>query len=356
MRFLTQRITGVQRFAYEICCELDKLLANFPDIETIGLLPNRQILSQYDIRNFSAIKIITCGRFSGHLWEQLELPWYSRGNALLNLCNVAPIFKHSQYITLHDVIFMTNLDSQKWWFKRWYQIIAKITLKSARHVFTVSEFSKAEISRLLNVPANRITVLGNAPSLQRYPYVDNIFSHLNLYHKKYFLMIGSNSVRKNTRMVAQLFADSIQLADSTLVIVGGEYVNLGAAVNIRATNIIYTGYIDDGELRSLYREAQALIFPSIYEGFGIPVIEAMAEDCQVIVADIPVMREICGMNALFFDPLDLSDLESKLTTQCLRTETLQNCDDFQQQYPDYHWSKLAQILFKYVIDSNLLNE
>lgn len=346
-RFLTQRITGVQRFAYEICCELDKLLNDYPSLQIIGLMPNRPIKGQYE-HVFTNIQLQQCGRFSGHLWEQLELPFFARSGFLVNLCNVAPLFHFRQFITLHDVIFMTNMDSQKWWFKLWYRLIARFTSYFSRHIFTVSEFSKAEICKLLKTESSKITVLGNAASLQRYPYRDEILSQLDILPNGYFLMIGSSSIRKNTKIVAQLFANNSHLSNYKLVIVGGEYVNLGAVSTTQAENIIYTGYIDDGELRSLYHNAHALIFPSTYEGFGIPVIEAMAEDCPVIVADIPVMHEICGASAIYFNPHETNELQQRLALLLNDRSILVENVLLLKMSLKYQWSQFANILINRV--------
>jgi glycosyltransferase involved in cell wall biosynthesis len=197
----------------------------------------------------------------------------------------------------------------------------------------------------LRVKAERIKVLGNAPSLQRYAYEDNILSQLHVQSNEYFLMIGSSSVRKNTQVIAQLFAMDHMLADYKLVIVGGEYANLSAATSIQAENIVYTGYIGDGELRSLYRNAVALIFPSLYEGFGIPVIEAIAEHCLVIVSDIPVMREICGEHAIYFNPHNAEDLKKKLCVLLANPDLLySNTKLANKQLIRYNWLKFAKIL------------
>lgn len=344
MRFLTQRITGVQRFAYELCCELDKLVVNYPQIKIVGLLPKRPIQAQYDTSKFSAISLKVCGKFGGHLWEQLELPFFARRGHLINLCNVAPLLHFNQSLTLHDVIFMTNLDSQKWWFKLWYRLIAWFTSRLARHVFTVSEFSKFEIIRYLAIAPSRITVLGNGASLSNYAYQDEVISRLSLTNQRYFLIIGSNSARKNINLVTSLFASTAELSHVKLVVVGGNYANLGAVNQVTAPNIIYTGYVSDGELRSLYHYAQALIFPSIYEGFGIPVIEAMAESCPVIVADIPVMHEVCGDCAIYFDPYQAEDLKRKLVESI--ESNYQNLNSFKfmasQCLTKYQWNIFAK--------------
>lgn len=350
MRFMTQRITGVQRFAFEICKALDALCCANSDVEFIGLRPNCQIQEQYSNYNFNSIRVNSCGHLSGHLWEQLELPWYSSGSLLVNLCNTAPLFKFKQCITLHDVIFMTNQDSQKLWFKLWYRLIARVTSFSAQTIFTVSQFSKAEIVRTLKITASRIIVLGNAPSLQNYNYINRVFTRFGLSDKKYFLVIGSSSVRKNTQIVTNLFAFDPELRGTILVIVGGKYMNLTAIDDIVADNIIYTNYVEDGELRSLYHNAQALIFPSLYEGFGIPVIEAMSEHTPVIVADIPVLQEVCADSALYFDPHDAMALKSLLLQVISNqriTDDLNNAAALRVSH--YKWTKFAKIMQDIII-------
>ena len=178
MRFLTQRITGVQRFAYEIMLSIDRIINDSRDFEFIGLMPNQDInLLQYESQ-FKNIKIQKCGILKSHLWEQIELPIYSRGVLLLNLCNMAPIIKLKQFITLHDIISFTNIDSQKWWFKTWYKFVIKLTSKSALLVFTVSNFSKAEIYKYLS-PID-VKVLGNASVLSKYSCDDSILPKLKI--------------------------------------------------------------------------------------------------------------------------------------------------------------------------------
>lgn len=349
-RFLTQRITGVQRFAYEICKALDHLVLEYPHLQFIGLLPKRPIQAQYE-HLFTNIKLQPCGQFSGHLWEQLELPFFARGGYLVNLCNVAPLFHFKQFITLHDIIFMTNLDSQKWWFKLWYCVIARFTSRFARHIFTVSNFSQSEISRYLAIAPSRITVLGNGASLLNSAYQNEIISRLSLANQAYFLIIGSNSARKNIQLVTSLFATSAKLSSIKLVVVGGNYANLGMVNQVNAPNIIYTGYIADDELRSLYRNAQALIFPSLYEGFGIPVVEAMAESVPLIVADIPVMREVCGASALYFDPSSSQQLELQLDLLLTKPNlSLDFAKLSAMQLASYQWAKFAKMMISIITE------
>lgn len=350
MRFLTQRITGVQRFAFSICQELDKLAKNSLSLPMVGLLPKQKINPQYLGYLFKNIQIKQVGKLKGHLWEQFELPWFSRQNLLLNLCNTAPLIKFRQLITLHDAIFMTNLDSQKLWFKLWYRYLAKISSTNSHKVFTVSEFSKKELNRLLGIKLDKICVLGNAASINQYSYDDTILEKLSLVSKHFFLIIGSNSRRKNTQMITRLFASESSLQQNILVVVGGQFSNLGHVNHIQAANIIYADYVEDSALRSLYHHAKALIFPSIYEGFGIPVLEAMSESTPVIASNIPVLHEVCGNNgALYFDPN--CPLEVVLAIQKL------NDNKFKSQFiknglvraSAYSWRKFAQQIFTELI-------
>lgn len=351
-RFLTQRITGVQRFAFELCRALDLLLLHKLDIQVIGLLPKKSLIQvQYGEVPFQQIKLYKCGIFKGYAWEQLELPWYSRGDHLINLCNVAPLLKFNQSITLHDVIFMTGFDSQKWWFKLLYRFIATRTSNAANHVFTVSQFSKREIIRFLDIETEKIIVLGNAANLNEYPYEDNILDKFSLSSKSYFLMIGSSSARKNTSLVVNLFAEQDNFKSITLVIVGGRYANLGAESRVNAVNIIYTDYINDSELRSLYHHAQALIFPSIYEGFGIPLVEAMSENIPLIAASISVVHEVCNESALYFSPYSTKELEEKILMLINNRElSLQLTELGRLRLGNYKWDKFAKILLDTIVN------
>lgn len=313
MRFLTQRITGVQRFAYAICCELDRLALANPQLQLIGLLPRRMKISAQYPYEFKAIQLCHCGYLTGHLWEQVELAWHGRQGLLLNLCNSAPVLKLQQMITLHDVIFMTNLDSQKWWFKLWYRVMAQITSRTASRVYTVSAFSAQELKRLLPQTKGKIKVLGNAPALNSYAYVETILARLGVINQQFYVLLGSNSRRKNTAMVAKLFVTASALQQSKLVIIGGTFANLAAVQPVVGNNLLYSGYLSDGELRCLLKHAAAFIFPSLYEGFGIPVLEAMNEGTLVLVADIPVLHEVCAAGAYYFSPQQPAQLLQLLT-------------------------------------------
>ena len=357
MRFLAQRITGVQRFAYEITKVLDKLLENCPEIKIIGLLPNVLIYSGYDLTCYQNIKLKKCGKLTGHLWEQFKLPWYSRGKPLINLCNSSPILKSNKYLVLHDAIFMTKLDSQKWWFKLWYRLQMLSNKLSCKKWYTVSHFSQGEIVRLLGVDLDKIEVLGNAPSLSSCKSPTNSSKISNkLEGTRFFLMIASNSRRKNTELVAREFAGNPLLSEIKLVIVGGVFSNLGEVKLPDAENIVQFGYVADNELVSLYQNAQGLIFPSLYEGFGIPVIEAMGLGCPVIVSNIPVMHEICGEAGLYFNPENADGLVNHLLQ--LQNDTCYSSQAKQviQQSYNYSWVKFAKIMLDSIITSEKTNE
>jgi len=349
MRFLTQRITGVQRFAFEITKALDVLLSDSPQVRLIGLLPNRAVNAQYQIYQYKNIILKPCGKLSGHLWEQLELPYYSYNHVLINLCNASPILKSRKYIALHDVIFMTTMDSQKWWFKAWYKLQVMTSKITCKHWFTVSDFSKREIGKYLKIRFEHITVLGNAPSLNPLTPDSSILDKFALQNQQFFLMIGSNSKRKNTQIVANVFKNNHILHNVKLVIAGGRYANLGEVEEIAAKNIYYLDYVSDEQLLTLYKSAYALVFPSLYEGFGIPVIEAMGVGCPVIAADIPVLREVCADSSIFFNPTSSADLLEEICLILDISCRLKLSAASILRATSYTWSKFAKIMLDKII-------
>lgn len=330
-RFLTQKITGVQRFAIEISKELKKMDGQVKFVSPVKVIHN-------DIAN--ELGVIPIGSSTSHFWEQISLPRYLKriGSPLLvNLCNTAPLFYSNKVVTIHDIAYKLFPENFSLPFRTYYNFLIPRTLQSSRKIITVSNFSKREILKHYKVEENKVDVIYNA--------VYNKFTPSEKENcEKYILGVSSLSKHKNFDMLVKSF-NKIKNKNLNLYIVGEKNRNLnyiltqGHNVN---SNVIFTGRVSDQELVELYSNAACFVFPSLYEGFGIPPLEAMASGTPVVASNAASIPEVCGDAALYFDPLDMEDIAEKIL------KVVQN-DDMKKalihkgfkQIKKYSWEKSA---------------
>jgi glycosyltransferase involved in cell wall biosynthesis len=303
-RFLTQPITGVQRYSYEIINALDDILE--PGQAIAYFPPGRK-------KNVSwkNIQLEATGWFTGNLWEQIDLPRVSRGTLLFSPANIGPFLKLHQVVTIHDASVFAHPDAYTWSFRLKYKNIYRRMAKVADHFITTSEFSKHELQHWLELAPERISVIYEGREhLERIAADESVISRLSLGEKPFFIVVGSISPHKNLEVVYA--ANKLLDRDKyEIILIGGDFAGVFQSSKIElAPNIKKVGYLLDDELKALYCSAMGLIFPSLYEGFGLPLVEAMSCSCPVICSDIPSSREVCGDAALYFDaerPADLAD-------------------------------------------------
>lgn len=336
-RFLTQNLTGVQRYAIEIVKQLDKMNVG---VKFILLMP--KVESKINIK-LDNIEIQKIGKYKGHLWEQMSLPLFIKKNGrnrLLNLCNLAPIM-YPGYITIHDISFKTHPEHLNWKFSLWYKIVTLLNIKRYKHIFVVSEFSKKEIIDNYKIDEAKLTVTYNSAEHMRNIIPDeNILEKLNLNKKEFYFSLGNKSPHKNFKFIFQCAQNN---PDKCFVVSGNENNKIFAKNENKnkPNNLIFTGYITDEEMVALYKKCKAFIFPSLYEGFGIPPLEAINVGCKnVILSNIPVLQEIYGSSVKYFD-INNQDNESK--NICKLSEKPIELDDIVSKYI---WEKSAKILMK----------
>jgi glycosyltransferase involved in cell wall biosynthesis len=339
--FLTQKTAGVQRFALNLLSQIDLLLLKqqSASLEVRCLVPYD---IQYEFKNIkvqviqSKIRAIDTRQT---LWEQLVLPLAVKGKFLLNFCNFAPIFKHNQLIVVHDVIpFRYPEAVGKMW--GWlFRFIVKRFAKNSKYLATVSRFSAQELQVVTHIKRH-IIVLGNsADHLNRITPDNSILARFNLKPKKYVLTVSSQ---------ASIAYKNFVLLEKAATRLDFPLIAVGSATNATSqNNICYTGRVNDDELKALYANAYAFIFPSLYEGFGIPPLEAMACGAPVIAADIPVLHEVCGNAAIYFNPYDALDLVNacKMLSSDKVSELV--TQGYSQVY-NYSWQKHAQALLNVI--------
>lgn len=295
-RFLTQKITGVQRYAIEIVKQLDKLES---DYEFIILTPKKGIIQKMKLDN---IKMYEIGNLNGYAWEQISLPMYMifKRAKLLNFCNIAPIL-YPGYVTIHDIAFKTHSEHLDKKFSLIYRFITRMNIKRYKHIFTVSNFSKGEIIENYKISDNKITVTYNsAEHLKKIKPDNSILERMNLKNKDFCFSLGSKSQHKNHQFIMKCAKKNPNM----LFVVSGNdnKIFITTEKENDMKNLVYTGYLNDRELVSLYKNCKAFIFPSLYEGFGIPPLEAMEAGCEnIILSNIKVLEEIYGEGAKYID-------------------------------------------------------
>lgn len=300
-RFLAQPLSGVQRFATEITAALGRVWP--PDA-----LPRPLLLVPATVEAASAPPSLQRRQVphrQGVAWEQLDLPHYVSGGVLVSLGNAAPLRARRQVVVIHDTGVFSAPGAYSWQFRAWYAFMHRRLVRGGARIATVSEFSKGEIIRHLGTPRRGIGVLGEgADHMGRIVPDGAILARHGLAAGCFVLAVGNLSAHKNLAALNET-AQALARRGQRLVIAGG----LDAAVfNARRQALphpaCYVGRVSDEELRALYGAAACFVFPSLYEGFGLPAVEAMACGCPVVASGIPALRETCGGAALFCDPLD----------------------------------------------------
>lgn len=312
-RFLTQNITGVQRYAIEISKQLKIQLGNEVRFVSPKNIIHNKIAEE--------LEVCVVGKNRGHIWEQFDLPIYLTKNKsplLLNLANTAPICYGNNIVTLHDIAFERFSENFNWKFGIFYRLLIPRIAKKAIKIITVSEFSKQEICDFYKIPSQKIYVIYNA--------VSNIFNQkVKNYSEKYVLAVSSLNYQKNFHSLIRAF-NMLDDNNIKLFLVGDinrNFADIGLLKDIQGNkNIVFKGRIDDDELISLYSNAVCFIYPSLYEGFGIPPLEAQACGCPVVCSNAASLPEVCGDSVIYFDPYSVKDMRDKILS-VLNDEILQ---------------------------------
>ncbi len=302
-RFLSQEMTGVQRVAYNFTKELTHI---FPDTT---------VYSPADIiKNDIHSTIINSKKPYSIFWEQMALPKtaFKENDLLLSFGNVAPLSKlHKQGVMIHDLAFLRHPEWFSTGFYWYYKTLIPIIAKKSKFLMTVSESSKREIVKLLKVPAEKVLVLPLwlNDNFQKEIYIKNDD------RESYILSVASLDPRKNYSALLHGFV-GMEKKEISLYAVGGGSKVFAQEPELNAfrqrSDVNFLGRCNDDELISLYKKAMFYSSMSFYEGFGLPLLEAMSCGCPLLLSDISAYRETAGDAALYADPHNAQDIREKM--------------------------------------------
>ena len=332
-KFMADSVLGIGRYAREVTNALDGLLEKGDKVWLA--VPNNAA----DIPAYRHIKVITYGKRKGILWEQTDLRRFAafhKDAVLLNLCNTAPFFPGDSVTVIHDIMYRVNPGDyttlRNKLSRLWHCLQYSYLCRHEKAIATVSEFSKNDIERCYPKARGKVSVTYSAWQhiLRTRPSADWQERFPGLKSGEFLFTLSTISRNKNGRWIIE---EAKRNPSFTFAVAGKIYEN---EYNELPPNVQLLGFVSDGEVCALMKNCRAFIFPSLYEGFGLPPLEAMALGARVIATNAASVPEILGNAATYIDPVRNDyDLEELLSAPA---------PDTSQTLSRYSWEKTAALL------------
>lgn len=320
--FLKPEIGGMRTYVYNLL----SMLRNVGDLQWFTLFINKETAHDNMFQEWHTVVCPVYAKFQAirYAWEQLILPIQVkkfRIELLHSLGYVQPLcLPCKSVITIHDLNFahignlMTPLR------RKVLQIFVPLSAKTADHIITVSKFSKKQIVELLGIPPEKVTVIYNAPKYppSRVAEIKELKQRYGI-TLPYILALSSPSPHKNIDNLVKAFFLIKERGHRELkLVLAGKLPKTKSKLDILVQSskwkrdIIITGYVPDEVLAGLYKNAEAFVFPSLYEGFGIPILEAFQYGTPVACSNRAAIPEIAGNAAVYFDPTNVEEIAEVL--------------------------------------------
>jgi glycosyltransferase involved in cell wall biosynthesis len=318
-RFLTRRITGVERYGHEIL----RCMGNGPRVEST----RRQ-------------------GWTGHAWEQFILPTkLNQPSVLWSPANTGPLMVRKQALTIHD---LSPLEHPEWFregFATWYRLFLPILIRRVHKVFTPSEYVKQKVVRRFGIGNVMVTPNGVNRSLF-HPYARQAKFDLP---KCYVLFVGTLEPRKNLNLLLQAWNEISDDFKEIWLIITGVRGSVFKPLNVSQAGerVRFLGYVEDEVLAGLYANATMFVLPSQDEGFGLPALEAMASGTPVMVSDAGALPEVVGEAGIVFCLSNPRGLDNALK-ECLSNPGLRSTlsEKGSARAQQFSWQTTADLVWK----------
>lgn len=335
--FESQLLLDENRTGIGWCADnLVKEIARDPEFECLcdyfAMGQTEERLKRVNVYEKYGAAMNPCQWFNGvrykMIWPIIPIPYrlfFKKDRDITQFFNfvVPPGVKGKVVTIVHDMAYKAYPNTVNKKTRSWLEINMKASCRRADVIITVSEFSKQEIIKYMNINPEKIKVMPNGVDLDLYHpgYNDKIVTEVKSRYRiggDYLLYLGTLEPRKNIERIIEAYSLLIQETDKEkiplLVIAGGKgwlYDSIFETVKkLRIEDrIIFTGYVDEKEVPVLMKGARAFLFPSLYEGFGMPPLEAMACGTPVISSNTTSLPEVVGEAGLLVDPLDTASIK-----------------------------------------------
>lgn len=295
------------------------ILAAFPE-RTFALLGKPDEISQMGMPPEAKIYVISASAKMYSISEQFEILRKIPKEAILYFAphyNVPLFYRGKMLVTVYDLFHLAMPDLVGGFHKRLYaRLMFNAVRRKASAIITISNFTKSELIRFSGQGKQTITPIHLGVDESWFSIPKGESPH----HRPYILYVGNIKPHKNLGALVKAFGIISDRIPHDLVLVGKKegFITGDSAAVIEAQDfdgrVQFTGRVDDMQLRRYFAHADALVFASLYEGFGLPPLEAMAANCPVLVSNAGPMPEICGDAALYCDPYRVEDIAEKMMT------------------------------------------
>ena len=332
---------------------IENLLANLhtSDDEYYFFIPKNTTLN-YD---FSITKhIVEIDTHNYFIFEHIKIPKEIRKyqiDVLINPANTVPMIKNTKWLSvIHDVIpfkLNTTLFSKKWLINVYMRYVMKKSITKSDRLLTVSMYSKHDIESL-KFKHKKISVIYNGFNHKKNINMINNEKNETHFPKEHIFWLGGDGYNKNMKLVQEILLRG--KINKTICIVG-----LKKEENIQLMRKLGANvYIDvsDYELEMLYTNAKVFIFPSLYEGFGIPILEALNYKVPYIVSsNTTSLPEVCGNACYLVNPNSVEDFET-LINNIYENKIVSKCSLYSEQLSKFRWDNEAKKLYDILMELN----
>jgi len=346
-------VGGTEKYATGLLQALDSISPS----EEFWLFVNKETDSHHLFQSGNW-RIVTCpvyaiSRIIRYIWEQIGLPFQVKKHCpdlLHSLGYVQPLhLPCKSVVTIHDLHFRNIGNFMSPIRRALLRYFITQSAKRADHIITVSKYSKRQIVELLGVHPKKVTVTYNAVRPLRPVSFEKLGQQYGI-HRPYIFALSSPSPHKNLGNLIKAFALLKQRGfEKFKLVLSGHKPNNSETLNraiheLKLNNeIVFTGYVPENVLAGLYNHAKIFVFPSLYEGFGIPVLEAFLYETPVACSRVAALPEIAGNAAHYFDPKNIEEIAGVigriLCNENLRTSLIEKG---KKRVTQFTWEETAR--------------